>query len=175
MSTPERNQGYGAPHATERTSLLSSFRPRTLSLDLSSRESSLTISSLNSSPSGSQFIPWCLDQPGDPERAVPRDEPLATTPDGKKRNWGHGPILRALGILLIGVFTGNADGSLVLATHSTIASEFNNLEASSWLLTAFALAGASSQNIVCEVPTHLPSTFTSRHAILSVGREERCI
>jgi hypothetical protein len=60
-------------------------------------------------------------------------------------------ILRAIAILLIGTFTGNADGSLVLATHSTIASEFNRLKDSSWLFTAFALAGAASQSIVCFV------------------------
>jgi len=43
------------------------------------------------------------------------------------------------------VFVANADGSLVMATHPMIASEFNELESSSWLYTAFTLAGASTQ------------------------------
>jgi MFS family permease len=34
-----------------------------------------------------------------------------------------------------------------LATHSNIASEFNALEDSTWLITSFALAGAATQTI----------------------------
>ena len=144
-----RNTAQGRRHPTERTSLLG-FRPRTWSVESSSSESSLTISSLDSSSSGSQFIPWYLDPLEDPERAFPQHAPVPTASDAIKRDWDHGPILKAIGILVIGVFTGNADGSLVLATHSTIASEFNSLAASGWLITAFALAGASFQNIVRE-------------------------
>lgn len=47
-----------------------------------------------------------------------------------------------------GVFIFHADSSLVMATHPTIASEFNALDSSSWLFTAFALAGAATQNTV---------------------------
>ena len=143
MSTRDRTDGHAAPHPTERTALLP-----TRSLDSSSSESPPTGSSLHSSFSDSEstlrYIEPCID----PELAITRDEPLTAAPSGKKQDSGHGPILKAIGILVIGVFTGNADGSFVLATHSTIASEFNSLEASSWLITAFALAGASSQNIV---------------------------
>src|SRR3569833_1822056 len=46
------------------------------------------------------------------------------------------------------VFVANADGSLVMATHPMIASEFNELESSSWLYTAFTLAGASTQVLI---------------------------
>ena len=48
-----------------------------------------------------------------------------------------------------GVFIFHADSSLVMATHPTIASEFDALDSSSWLFTAFALAGAATQNTVC--------------------------
>lgn len=46
---------------------------------------------------------------------------------------------------ILGVFISNADGSLLLATHPAIASEFNALGDSSWLLTSFALASAGTQ------------------------------
>lgn len=41
----------------------------------------------------------------------------------------------------------HTDGSILLATHSNIASEFNALSDSTWLLTSFALAGAATQTI----------------------------
>ncbi|KAF2021707.1 MFS general substrate transporter, partial [Aaosphaeria arxii CBS 175.79] len=44
-----------------------------------------------------------------------------------------------------GGFISNADGSLLLATHPVIASEFNALDDSSWLLTSFAIAQAATQ------------------------------
>jgi len=37
---------------------------------------------------------------------------------------------------------------MLLATHPTIASEFNNLTNSTWLITSFALAGAATQTLV---------------------------
>jgi len=46
------------------------------------------------------------------------------------------------------VFVFNADSSLVMATHPIIASEFNALESSSWLVTGFGLAGSATQVIV---------------------------
>ncbi|KKF96748.1 Arylsulfatase [Ceratocystis platani] len=48
-------------------------------------------------------------------------------------------------VMVLAVFVYNADGSLVLATHTTIASEFDSLESSSWIFTAFGLAGAATQ------------------------------
>ncbi|KAI8650007.1 MFS domain-containing protein [Fusarium sp. Ph1] len=44
-----------------------------------------------------------------------------------------------------GTFLGSSDNSLVMATHPTIASEFDALGMSSWLLTAFSLGGATTQ------------------------------
>lgn len=48
-----------------------------------------------------------------------------------------------------GVFTSNLDGSLTLATHPVIASEFQDLEDSSWLFISFWLAASCTQSIVC--------------------------
>ncbi|KAL1902808.1 hypothetical protein Sste5346_000719 [Sporothrix stenoceras] len=65
--------------------------------------------------------------------------------DGDESNFGT--ILRVVLVLLIGVVVSNADGSLVLATHPVIASEFNDLESSSWLFGGFILASAATQTI----------------------------
>jgi hypothetical protein len=54
---------------------------------------------------------------------------------------------RIISVLLIGIFVAHADGSILLATHPIIASEFNDLENSSWLITGFALAGAATQTL----------------------------
>ncbi|KAI8933411.1 hypothetical protein NX059_010026 [Plenodomus lindquistii] len=51
---------------------------------------------------------------------------------------------RIVGVLLIGTFIANADSSLIMATHPIIASEFNALHDSSWLLTSFALTQAAT-------------------------------
>ncbi|KAL5628311.1 hypothetical protein BROUX41_003059 [Berkeleyomyces rouxiae] len=54
-------------------------------------------------------------------------------------------IAQIVMIMVLAVFVYNADGSLVLATHASIASEFDSLESSSWIFTAFGLAGAATQ------------------------------
>ncbi|KAK3291893.1 major facilitator superfamily domain-containing protein [Chaetomium fimeti] len=56
-------------------------------------------------------------------------------------------VARIISVLLIGIFVAHADGSILLATHPIIASEFNDLENSSWLITGFALAGAATQTL----------------------------
>lgn len=57
-------------------------------------------------------------------------------------------VFKIVLVLIIGSFTASADGSLVLATHPTIASEFNALSASNWLFVSFNLAGAATQAVV---------------------------
>ncbi|KAK2597096.1 hypothetical protein N8I77_012964 [Diaporthe amygdali] len=47
--------------------------------------------------------------------------------------------------MLLAVFIANADGSIVMATHAVIASEFMALESSSWLFTGFILASTATQ------------------------------
>ncbi|KAI2640355.1 MFS general substrate transporter [Hypomontagnella submonticulosa] len=61
--------------------------------------------------------------------------------------YSNGFIARVVLALLVGVFTASADGSLVIATHPVIASEFNDLENSSWLFISFLLAGAATQSL----------------------------
>ncbi|OAL51173.1 MFS general substrate transporter [Pyrenochaeta sp. DS3sAY3a] len=52
---------------------------------------------------------------------------------------------RIVSVLLIGSFISNADSSLLFATHPIIASEFDALRDSSWLMTSFGLAQAATQ------------------------------
>lgn len=135
--------------ADERSPLLSHARRESSS----SGESSLTSSS--SGDSDGQFLPWHLtpslevrDVDADVERTAP-----AAAEDTKPRDERipTAAVIKIVAILLVGTFTANADGSLVLATHPTIASEFNDLENSSWLFVAFALAGAATQTLVSKL------------------------
>ncbi|OTB13597.1 hypothetical protein K445DRAFT_64214, partial [Daldinia sp. EC12] len=74
-------------------------------------------------------------------------------------------------ILVIGVFTGNADGSLVIATHPVIASEFNDLENSTWLFISFLLAGAATQSLygkLSDIYGRKPVLLTS-YALFAAG------
>ncbi|KAK1753398.1 major facilitator superfamily domain-containing protein [Echria macrotheca] len=56
-------------------------------------------------------------------------------------------VVRIISVLLIGILVAHADGSIMLATSATIASEFNELANAAWLVTSFALAGAASQTL----------------------------
>lgn len=49
---------------------------------------------------------------------------------------------------LTGVFIANAEGSLVLATNSQIASDLGRLEDASWLVTSYVLAMTAAQPLV---------------------------
>ncbi|KAK7954722.1 MFS general substrate transporter [Apiospora saccharicola] len=80
----------------------------------------------------------------------------ANKDDGPLKLGGSGPekwrpssatVLKIVSVLLVGAFTSNGDSSLVLATHPTIASEFDCLSASSWLFVSFSLAGAATQTL----------------------------
>ncbi|KAI1105473.1 MFS general substrate transporter [Jackrogersella minutella] len=61
--------------------------------------------------------------------------------------YSNGFIARVVIALLVGVFAASADGTLVIATHPIIASEFNDLENSSWLFISFLLAGVATQSL----------------------------
>lgn len=87
----------------------------------------------------------------DPEAAGINIEPEAATSSSSSRASSFTSVIQVVAVLLIGAFTVNADGSLVLATHSTIASEFDRLRDSSWLFTSFMLAGAATQALVSGV------------------------
>jgi len=47
----------------------------------------------------------------------------------------------------IGVFMANADGTLIISTYATIASQFHELSKGSWLATSFLLASCASQPV----------------------------
>ncbi|KAI1173450.1 major facilitator superfamily transporter [Nemania sp. FL0916] len=54
-------------------------------------------------------------------------------------------LVQIVAVIMIGLFTSNIDGSLILAIHPRIASEFNALEDSSWLFVSFLLGGVATQ------------------------------
>ncbi|KAK1659580.1 major facilitator superfamily transporter [Colletotrichum godetiae] len=149
----------------ERSPLLSNTRRDSSS----SGESSLTSSS-SSGDSDGQFLPWHLtrssevvDSSVDVERVAPV---TAASDDVKPRATGTSTwaVVKIVSILLVGTFTANADGSLVMATHPTIASEFDDLENSSWLFVSFALAGAATQTLYGKL-----SDIYGRRALLMVA------
>ncbi|KAF7949948.1 uncharacterized protein EAE97_003457 [Botrytis byssoidea] len=56
-----------------------------------------------------------------------------------------------ISLLLIGVFISYADGTLVLATYGTIASEFRALGDASWLTTSYSLAMCAVQPLTGKI------------------------
>ncbi|KAK1763022.1 major facilitator superfamily domain-containing protein [Phialemonium atrogriseum] len=66
---------------------------------------------------------------------------------GAKQVDSHKHVIRMISVLLIGIFVAHADGSILMATHPLIASEFNDLTNSTWLITSFVLAGAATQTL----------------------------
>lgn len=71
-------------------------------------------------------------------------------------------IRQIVSVLLIGSFISNADSSLLYATHSLIASEFNALNDSSWLMISFAVAQAATQPLYGK----LSDIYGRKHCIL---------
>jgi hypothetical protein len=49
----------------------------------------------------------------------------------------------------LGIMLARADTSLVWATNETVASHFNNLENSSWMMTSFAIGCCVTYPLVC--------------------------
>ncbi|KAK1509530.1 major facilitator superfamily transporter [Colletotrichum tamarilloi] len=149
----------------ERSPLLSSTRRGSSS----SGESSLTSSS-SSADSDGQYLPWHLTRSSevvDSSVDVEQVAPVATASDDAKlqaRKTSTWAVVKIVSILLVGTFTANADGSLVMATHPTIASEFDDLENSSWLFVSFALAGAATQTLYGKL-----SDIYGRRALLMVA------
>ncbi|KAK6062965.1 multidrug resistance protein [Seiridium cupressi] len=71
---------------------------------------------------------------------------VSDNPDPPEERYSRALIARVVGALFIGVFTSNVDGSLVLATHPVISSDFQDLGDSSWLFISFWLAGSATQS-----------------------------
>ena len=57
-----------------------------------------------------------------------------------------------------GAFISNADGSILLATYSTISSELGSMENASWLVVTYSLATCAIQPTVCCVNRKSNST-----------------
>ncbi|KAL8296107.1 hypothetical protein RB600_001548 [Gaeumannomyces tritici] len=90
----------------------------------------------------SQAAPPSDATAADPEDAVGAEPDAVSAPAPSSAT-----VLGIVLVLVAGAFMSNVDGSLVLATHPTIASEFDALSWSSWLFVAFQLAGAATQSI----------------------------
>jgi MFS family permease len=73
------------------------------------------------------------------------EEETIDAPSGTKADVASIAVGRIVCVLLLGSFISNADGSLLFATHPIIASEFDALHDSSWLIASFALAQAVTQ------------------------------
>jgi hypothetical protein len=132
--TSSQRDGQGAiSRPTERSPLLA--RRSSIGSESSSslRASSPDISTSNGDPSDGR---------------TPAEQEAAAAPAGNKPDRPPAEIMRIVAVLLIGVFVANADGSLLLATHPVIASTFDQMGSSSWLIISYALAGAATQTIV---------------------------
>ncbi|SMR51396.1 unnamed protein product [Zymoseptoria tritici ST99CH_1E4] len=82
-------------------------------------------------------------------RQRPEDE-SNTDPDSLEQCLSPGPqvstsVWATISVLLLGVFVCNADSTLVLATYGVVASDFDDLESGSWLVSAFILAQCVAQ------------------------------
>ncbi|KAF7536396.1 hypothetical protein G7054_g4520 [Neopestalotiopsis clavispora] len=60
-------------------------------------------------------------------------------------------LVQVIAVLAIGLFTSNLDGSIVLATHPRIASEFRALDQSSWIFISYLLAGVGTQTLYAKL------------------------
>ncbi|KAH6652139.1 major facilitator superfamily domain-containing protein [Truncatella angustata] len=60
-------------------------------------------------------------------------------------------VIQVIAVLAIGLFTSNLDGSIVLATHPRIASEFHALDQSSWLFISYLLSGVATQTLYAKL------------------------
>ncbi|KAH7033705.1 major facilitator superfamily domain-containing protein [Microdochium trichocladiopsis] len=75
------------------------------------------------------------------------ETPLAALKPPASTKYSSAFIARTVAALLVAVFANNADASLVMATHTTIASSLGDLQNSSWLFISFGLAGAATQTL----------------------------
>ncbi|KAJ0383389.1 hypothetical protein COL922a_010584 [Colletotrichum nupharicola] len=135
----------------ERSPLLSRNRRESSS----SGESSLTSSS-SSGDSDGQFLPWHLTPSTEVDEAyvdVERTAPACAENDTetKSQDTPASAVIKIVAILLVGTFTANADGSLVMATHPTIASEFDDLENSNLVPLRDVAAWQAGLNLAATV------------------------
>ncbi|EPE08354.1 major facilitator superfamily transporter [Ophiostoma piceae UAMH 11346] len=106
-----------------------------------------TVVHVRESSSGDSNAPSYTDSVSTDTSLLRDIESEAATGQPSKDHASFGTLARVVLVLMIGVFVSNADGSLMLATHPVIASEFNDLESSSWLFAGFVLASAATQTM----------------------------
>ncbi|KAF3061750.1 Vacuolar membrane amino acid uptake transporter fnx2 [Daldinia childiae] len=156
------NDNKPEPLVNERTRLLTTDSSSDGSHD-GDFDSSSSSSLIDTSPPS---VYGTSDQP-DEEQC---DQETTTSESGTK-TYSNRFISRVVLALLVGVFTGSADGSLVIATHPVIASEFNDLENSTWLFISFLLAGAATQSLygkLSDIYGRKPVLLTS-YALFAIG------
>ncbi|KAK3321999.1 major facilitator superfamily domain-containing protein [Apodospora peruviana] len=102
--------------------------------------STVTSTSIPAVPGGNENVKTSIDS-GDEEGSVGRGDIEENGESGRRH------VAKIISVLLIGIFVAHTDGSIMLATHPIIASEFDKLSSSSWLITSFALAGAATQTL----------------------------
>lgn len=73
----------------------------------------------------------------------PNDSNLENAPEEAPQR--SASVYSTLSVLLLGVFVSQTDQSFVLATYGAVSSDFNDLEAGSWLLSSFILAQCVAQ------------------------------
>ncbi|KAI9692323.1 MAG: hypothetical protein M1822_006554 [Bathelium mastoideum] len=80
-------------------------------------------------------------------------------------------IISLVAIFCVGSFVSNADASFVIATHSTIASEFDSLSFSSWIMSTYTLAACISQPIYGKVSDLYgrKSVLTAAYVLFALG------
>ncbi|KAI1384976.1 MFS general substrate transporter [Hypoxylon trugodes] len=141
------------------------LQPDTSSIDSHYEDSSQSSSDdYNDSPSIASYgTPTRSDEEEQREQETPGNKPTQT--------YSNGFIAKVVIAMLVGVFTSSADSSLVIATHPIIASEFNDLENSTWLFISFLLAGAATQSLygkLSDIYGRKPALLTA-YALFAVG------
>ncbi|RMY47500.1 hypothetical protein D0865_08626 [Hortaea werneckii] len=111
----------GTRNEDERTSLLPNDQPNTLYRTLSR-----------------------ISEPAEPA-LPPDDTDTNATADKKTPASSSANVWATLSVLLVGVFISQTDASLVMAVYAKVASEFNDLDSGSWLMSAYILAQCVAQ------------------------------
>lgn len=113
------------------------------------------------------------------EASLTEEAPLLAERDHNNGSNGHSRTKLSsssspaglISLLLIGVFIANADGSLVLATNSTVASSFSSLHLATWLTTSYMMSMCCAQPIVGKLSEiySRKSVLLSCYAIFAAG------
>ncbi|KAI7085638.1 MFS general substrate transporter [Hortaea werneckii] len=104
-----------------------------------------------------------ISEPAEP--ALPPDDTdthITTIKENTGSNSAN--VWTTLSVLLVGVFISQTDASLVMAVYAKVASEFNDLDSGSWLMSAYILAQCVAQPLYGKL-----SDLFGRKALLQVS------